>query len=85
MCFKELPFGGPTVTFYLCVIYVLLNCLLYPEIDECLSDPCGNGGNCSDQLGAFRCACQAGYGGDTCQVGEFHLLPMTRHVVFSWE
>ena len=61
--------------------------LLSPEIDECLSDPCANGGNCSDQLGAFQCACQAGYGGDICQVGElqFDGDAATHLILFSCE
>ncbi|KAI0222009.1 hypothetical protein LSAT2_026730 [Lamellibrachia satsuma] len=38
------------------------------DIDECLSNPCLNGGNCSTpQVEMFSCDCLAGYTGDTCE------------------
>ncbi|KAI0228277.1 hypothetical protein LSAT2_021251 [Lamellibrachia satsuma] len=38
------------------------------DIDECLSNPCQNGGNCSTpQVAMFSCDCVAGYTGDNCE------------------
>ena len=37
------------------------------DIDECLSSPCINGGNCEDHLNYYLCHCQAGYNGTICQ------------------
>lgn len=36
------------------------------EINECLSNPCNNGGTCSDQLDGFTCTCTTSYSGTTC-------------------
>jgi len=48
----------------------------HAEIDECASNPCVNGGNCTDHLNRFKCECPAGYEGLTCLEGmhTFHLL-----------
>ena len=37
------------------------------DIDDCASDPCQNGGTCTDKVNAFSCACASGYEGDTCE------------------
>lgn len=36
------------------------------DIDDCISDPCSNNGNCSDGVNGFSCDCGAGYTGETC-------------------
>ena len=41
-----------------------------PEIDECESAPCSNGGTCLDGIGGYMCLCRAGYTGDNCRQGE---------------
>ncbi|OWF47461.1 lactadherin-like [Mizuhopecten yessoensis] len=37
------------------------------EQDQCKSNPCENGGTCSDNLNKFTCSCTKGYGGERCQ------------------
>ena len=37
------------------------------EINECLSQPCGSGGNCQDLVGAWFCECDPIYEGKTCE------------------
>eukprot|EP00057_Strongylocentrotus_purpuratus_P019756 XP_011674230.1 PREDICTED: fibropellin-1-like [Strongylocentrotus purpuratus] len=39
------------------------------DINECLSNPCQNGGTCSDIHGGFQCFCPEGFKGDYCQTG----------------
>uniref|UniRef100_A0A3Q3XJA8 Brevican n=1 Tax=Mola mola TaxID=94237 RepID=A0A3Q3XJA8_MOLML len=39
--------------------------------DDCMDDPCLNGGTCTEQGGQIRCLCLPTYGGDFCQTGEF--------------
>ncbi len=39
-------------------------------IPFCDSDPCKNGGTCTNKLNGFTCACNAGYTGSQCEVGE---------------
>ena len=40
-----------------------------PDIDECGSSPCRNGGSCSDHVNGFKCDCAAGYTGVNCETG----------------
>eukprot|EP00057_Strongylocentrotus_purpuratus_P029787 XP_011684261.1 PREDICTED: fibropellin-1-like [Strongylocentrotus purpuratus] len=37
------------------------------DINECLSNPCKNGGTCTDETNMYTCTCEAGYTGDECQ------------------
>ncbi|XP_056270868.1 sushi, nidogen and EGF-like domain-containing protein 1 isoform X4 [Pseudoliparis swirei] len=39
------------------------------EINECLSQPCLNGGKCRNQVGSYQCECVDGYSGNRCQKG----------------
>lgn len=38
------------------------------EIDECASNPCHNGGNCTDLLASFSCECTDEYDGPQCDI-----------------
>jgi len=40
------------------------------EINECLSDPCQNGGTCIDLFDAYLCECTEFFLGDNCEKGE---------------
>ena len=40
------------------------------DIDECTSNPCQNGGNCTNIFPGFSCNCSAGYSGDTCAIDD---------------
>ena len=46
------------------------NKTLFPDIDECASSPCQNGGTCIDSLNAYTCNCIPGYEGDNCEIGK---------------
>uniref|UniRef100_A0A663LSS3 Sushi, nidogen and EGF like domains 1 n=1 Tax=Athene cunicularia TaxID=194338 RepID=A0A663LSS3_ATHCN len=39
-----------------------------PEIDECQSQPCLNGGRCKDHIAEFLCLCEPGYTGHHCEL-----------------
>lgn len=41
-----------------------------PDIDECASNPCQNGGTCSDGVNSFSCNCVVGFLGDTCAYAD---------------
>lgn len=47
------------------------------EINECLSNPCLNGGACEDLSGGYTCNCPIGFSGDNCDVDidECHSAP----------
>ncbi|XP_070401978.1 sushi, nidogen and EGF-like domain-containing protein 1 isoform X2 [Nothobranchius furzeri] len=38
------------------------------EINECLSQPCLNGGSCLNKIGSYQCLCQDGFSGNRCQI-----------------
>ncbi len=42
------------------------------NIDDCASQPCQNGGTCTDGVDAYTCACAAGYEGTNCEVRLLH-------------
>ena len=37
------------------------------DIDDCVDNPCVNGGACIDKLNDYECQCQYGYSGPTCE------------------
>ena len=47
------------------------NCVLIsiikPDINECVSNPCQNGGNCTDGVNGYTCTCELGYEGLSCE------------------
>ena len=42
------------------------------DIDDCLPNPCLNGGVCTDIVNNYTCACAAGFGGRSCSVSKYH-------------
>ncbi|XP_072017425.1 uncharacterized protein [Amphiura filiformis] len=44
-----------------------LNCT---DEDECASNPCYNGGTCTDGVNSYTCHCLAGYEGINCHIDE---------------
>ena len=51
--------------------------------DNCLSEPCENGGVCSDGTDTFSCDCPPGWTGDTCENGKLAYKSKTYGTVFS--
>lgn len=46
----------------------------FTEIDECATDPCQNGGSCTDLVASYSCVCVAGYEGNNCETGTKYFL-----------
>ena len=47
--------------------------LIISDIDECASDPCQNGGTCTDGINGYLCTCPAGFEGVICQISELNI------------
>ena len=43
--------------------------LIFPDIDECNSNPCAHKGTCIDGVNSFTCLCVEGYSGYNCDTG----------------
>ncbi len=43
----------------------------FPDINECASNPCQNGGACVDGVNSYICQCTSGWLGDNCEIGKF--------------
>jgi len=56
----------------LLLLLLFLFLLLYSEINQCVSDPCLNGGSCADQVNGYVCYCKNGYTGFHCASGEYN-------------
>lgn len=52
-------------------ITYLLPWLRFLEINECINNPCKNGGRCYDLYYGFRCKCTARYKGKTCDQRKY--------------
>ena len=46
---------------------------IFADIDDCINEPCGNGGTCIDDISGFICECVPGYEGVTCQYSKLTL------------
>lgn len=45
----------------------------FPDIDECKTSPCKNGGICSNTRGGYTCKCASGFKGKHCEQGNYLL------------
>ncbi len=45
-------------------------------VNDCLSNPCENGGTCYDKVDGYTCVCQTGFIDDHCITGMY-TTPLT--------
>ena len=46
-------------------------CYELTDIDDCASNPCQNGGTCTDGVNEHSCQCVTGYTGTDCETSEW--------------
>ena len=54
-----------------------------PEIDNCESLPCQNGGQCINAVGTYNCVCVTGYTGYNCE--SMNYWTQIKHALLSTE
>jgi len=54
-----------------------------PDIDDCQSSPCENGGICSDKLNDYTCSCIEGYTGKNCALSKWEYISCPKRVHLS--
>ena len=62
--------------------------LYFSATNECLSNPCQNGGSCRDRIGSYICHCVEGFEGDTCEEGKINKIVFARYTCachFTWQ
>lgn len=47
--------------------------MFFSDFDECDSNPCQNGGTCTDHLNGYSCSCVQGFNDDDCQTGQLFI------------
>ena len=59
------------------------NNLLYTflsDIDDCQSNPCLNGGSCTDGINNYTCSCLPGYTARNCETGNIILSSLNKNI-----
>ncbi|NP_001396614.1 protein jagged-2 isoform 2 precursor [Mus musculus] len=51
----------------------------HENIDDCMGQPCRNGGTCIDEVDSFRCFCPSGWEGELCDINPNDCLPDPCH------
>ena len=57
---------------YTCTVACMV--CIFPDIDECHSDPCAHNGTCIDGVNSFTCSCAEGYMGLNCGPGMYYIF-----------
>ena len=56
----------------------------FPDIDECVPEPCQNNGTCIDEINGYECRCVSGFNGTMCENSKFHQLEVENKQLDNW-
>ena len=59
------------------LIYSHLLFYFLSDIDDCIPNPCANGGTCNHQINSYTCTCADTYTGKNCNTRGTYLLNFT--------
>ena len=54
---------------YLILLTIIVG-FYFPDVDDCASATCMNGGTCVDLINQYSCTCVSGYTGTDCETGK---------------
>ena len=57
-------------------------CLI--DDNDCLPNPCSNGGICHDAVNSFTCECVPGYSGIKCKTSSYIYLQYRGHLLIRY-
>lgn len=57
-----------------------LHFFYFSEHNECLNNPCENGGTCFNTPGSYYCSCKTGWTGSNCTQGIYHPLWLVKSI-----
>ena len=64
-------------------IFILIYYVHYVvDVDECVSSPCQNGGNCTDAVNGYTCVCVEGYTSNNCETSRSTYTILLIHILF---
>lgn len=58
--------------------------LSLPDVNDCVSSPCKNGGTCIDGISSFQCFCPDGWEGTLCVMGMCVCVPGWFYSISPW-
>ena len=65
------PISGPCGMPHVIYNYWVMLCSPSDVINECASNPCLNGGTCTDDILGYMCTCPAHMSGPNCKTGKY--------------
>jgi len=70
MCFNDYINRHKVLKLYL-IYRSKIVVVFFLDINECLNNPCENGGNCTNTPGSYMCMCPSGWTGPRCNLGLY--------------
>ena len=54
----------------------------FQDINDCVNDPCKNGGTCTDGIAKYACKCAAGFTGLNCDKSKLAYCALFKIMLF---